>query len=333
MSGENADIHNGILPGKVWIIANPIAGGVGMRRRLDEAIALLQSRLTVSEIRWTQRRGDAEQWAREAVADNIALVIGSGGDGTVNELANGLIGSQVVLGIFPTGTGNVVASELAVPLDPVQAVKCILDGKIERIHAGHAEYQPFADEQSGPERSSSCILHPSPFREPAQRHFLFAAGLGFDAHVCHQITPAMKRWGGRATYVFDGLRLFLRYQSPRLHVTLDGGAPVSCSELIIANGRFYAGRFTIAPDASPCKPDLDACLFLRSGRWNLVRYAWGIARGRHVTYPDVIYRKAQSIEVTADDPVYLHLDGDTVGTAPVRFAVRRDALSVVVPSA
>ena len=337
MSGTDAAIQNHLPGDKVWIIANPIAGGRRALRHRDRAIALLQSRLPVRQVRWTQHRGDAEHWAREAAAADISLVVGFGGDGTLNELANGLIGSPTVLGILPAGTGNVVASELAIPLDPLQAADSLLTGRVERIHVGLAEYAPLAEELPSQKPSSSFILHPPPSLPLVRRCFLFAAGLGFDAYVCRHLTTGVKRWGGRATYVFDGLRLFLRYQSPRLRVALDGGEPIACSELIVAKGRFYAGRFTIAPDASPRKPDLDVCAFLSPGRGNLVRYAIGIARGKHVAYPDVLYRKAQAVEVTSeneaspDKPVYLHLDGDTVGAAPVRFAVQRDALSVVVP--
>jgi len=326
--------HSELSSGGIWIIANPIAGGHGARRRLDSAVALLKSRLTIHEIRWTKRRGDAEQWAREAAAHNVALIIGSGGDGTINELANGLAGSEVALGILPAGTANVIACELGIPFDPTAAANCLLNGKIERVNIGRAEYQPLPGTEPVAQRpsasafsSSSFILHPSSFR-----FFLFAAGLGFDAYVCHRVDLGLKRWGRKAAYIIAGLRLFLRYQSPRLQVALDGGPPVSCSELIVANIRSYGGRFQIAPDASFHKPDLDACLFSRPGRWNLLRYALGIMRGTHVKYPDVIYRKAQSVEVSTDRPVYLQLDGDTVGTAPARFTVHPSALSVVTPT-
>jgi len=308
--------------GNVWIIANPIAGGWRGRRRREEAIRFLKSRLHISEVRWTQRRGDAEQWAREAAAGNVGLVICSGGDGTINELANGLAGSPVAIGILPAGTVNVIACELGIPFDPVKATVCILKGKTERFHIGCAEYHPLAAEPVGPDIPSSF----------QKRCFLFAAGLGFDASVCHLVNPAFKRWGHKLAYCIDGLRLFIRYRSPRLRVTLDGAAPTACSELIVAKARSYAGRFHVAPEASLRKPDLDACMFLRPGRWNLVRYALGIARGKHTTYSDVLCRKAQTVEVTADKPVHLQLDGDAVGTTPVRFTLQRDALSIVVPA-
>jgi YegS/Rv2252/BmrU family lipid kinase len=329
MADRDAGSHSHLPEGNVWIIANPIAGGWWGRWRREEAIRFLQSRLHVSEVRWTQRRGDAEQWAREAAAGNVGLVICSGGDGTINEIANGLAGSPVALGILPAGTVNVIACELGIPFDPVKATVCILKGKTERLHIGCAEYPPLAGEQTTPDFPSSFILHPSSFH---RRYFLFAAGVGFDAAVCRHVNTAFKRWGRKLAYCLDGLRLFLGYRSPQLRVTLDGAAPTACSELIVAKARSYAGRFYIAPEASLRKPDLDACMFLRPGRWNLVRYALGIARGKHTTYSDVLCRKAESIEVTADKPVYLQLDGDAVGTTPVRFTVLRDALSVVVPA-
>jgi len=328
MAESDSGSHSPWREGNVWIIANPIAGGWWGRRRRGAAIRFLKSRLHVGEVRWTQRRGDAEQWAREAAAGNVGLVICSGGDGTINEIANGLAGSPVALGILPAGTANVIACELGIPFDPVKATVCILKGRTERLHIGCAEYQPLAAEPVTPDFPSSFILHPSSFH---RRYFLFAAGVGFDAAVCRHVNTAFKHWGHKLAYCIDGLRLFVRYRSPRLHVALDGAAPAACSELIVAKARCYAGRFHVAPDASLRKPDLDACMFLRPGRWNLVRYALGIARGKHTTYSDVLCRKAQSIEVAADNPAYLQLDGDAVGTTPVRLTLLRDALSVVVP--
>jgi len=331
--------HPSSFNGEAWIVTNPIAGGRGGRRRLDEAIRFLKSRLPVSEERWTQRRGDAEQWAREAVAQNVALVVGAGGDGTVNELANGLAGSDVSLGILPIGTTNVIALELQIPLDLLEAAKCLLGGKAERIHVGRAEYQPFATEtpQTQIQNPQSAIQNPeSAIGNPqlairANRCFLFSAGLGFDAYACHRVNLELKQWTPKTAYVFEGFRLFLRYQSPRLSVSLDGAEPIACSELIVCKARAYAGQFWVAPEASLRRPDLEACLFLRAGRWNLFRYVWGILRGKHAAYPDVLCRTVQSVEVTSDGLVYLHLDGDTLGTAPVRFSVERNALSVVVP--
>jgi len=322
MPVTTAAIQAELSSDRVLLVANPIAGGRRGRKRLDEAIHLLRSHLTISEVRWTQNRGDAETWARESVAKEISLVIGWGGDGTLNEIANGLAGSAVALGILPAGTTNVIACELDIPFNPVEAAKCLLNGRKERVHLGCAEYSPLTNSSTDAKTASNRTT----------RCFFFAAGLGFDALVCHRVNPALKHWGRKAAYCFDGFRLFPGYRSPRLRVTIDNAEPVVCSELIIAKARSYAGRFCISPDASLHKPDLDACLFLRRGRWNLLRYAWGILRGKHLTYSDVACRKAQSIEVAADDPVYLQLDGDTVGMAPARFTVRRDALSIIVPT-
>ncbi len=291
-----------------------------MRRRLDRALTLLQSRIPLVEIRWTQRRGDAQQWAGQAAAANAALVIGFGGDGTLNEIANGLVGSNTPLGILPAGTGNVLASELDIPRDPLAAAHALLAGRIEYLSIGRAQFSPPA---------SSSSSQPAPL---IPHYFLFSAGIGFDATVCGRITPALKRCFGRGAYIFDGLREYARYRSPRLQVSLDGGVPAPCSELVIANGHYYAGRFVIAPDASPRDANLDVCLFTRPGRWNLLRYALAIIVRRHTRLPDVLCRKVQSLDVTADRAVPLQLDGDTVGTTPARFTVCPQALAVVTPA-
>jgi len=321
MSSSHAVPSDAFLDRGVWIIANPVAGGRTDKRRLDEAVALLKSRLDVKELRWTGQRGDAERWAKEAASRNVGLVIGAGGDGTANEIANGLAESNTALGILPVGTANVVACEFRIPLDSVEGAKTLLESRFERIHLGYAEFAPLPEHQ---ERSGSA-------GERVGRYFLFAAGLGFDAYVCLRINLRLKRLTRKVGYCLDGARIFARYRSRPMRVSLDGGEPMVCSELVACNMRAYAGNYWIAPEASAHDPHLDVCLFLRPGRWNLLRYAWGIFRGKHPSLPDVVCRKTEAVEVSSETPIYIHLDGDTLGTTPVRLAIRPDALSVLIP--
>lgn len=309
---------------QTWVIANPIAGGKIGKQRLAKAIGILKKRLRVAELRWTGQRGDAERWAREAADRGVGLVIGAGGDGTLNEIANGLAGSDVVLGIVPVGTANVVAYELGIPFDPVRATESLLGGKIERLHVGVAEYEPLKDGDGAPQQAA---------QGRSRRCFLFAAGIGFDALICHKVNLELKSWTRKAAYVIDGLRLLAAYRSPRLNVRTDGEDRIECSELIVCKARAYGGRFWIAPEASMRKARLDVCMFLRGGRFNLLRYAWGVFRGKHPAYGDVVLRQAESVEVSAEGCAYLHLDGDALGTPPVKFGVMREALSVVTPAA
>lgn len=309
------------LPVSVWIIANPMAGGHYGRKRLDEAIRLLQSRLPVEEVRWTKKRGDAGLWAREARERGIGGIFGAGGDGTLNEIANGIACSDVVFGVLPCGTANVIACEIGLPLDPVRSAGRLLAGKVERVHLGRAKFKPVENNSpaDGSDSESDC-------------YFLFAAGIGFDAYVCHKINIPFKNVARKAAYVVDGLRLFLHYKSPRLSVVLDGGEPIACSELIVCNTRAYAGRLFVSPTASLHEPRLDVCLMQRPGRHNLARYAIGIALGQHTKFGDVAIRKAESIEVRAENAAYLQIDGDGVGFTPARFTVERGALSLIIPS-
>jgi YegS/Rv2252/BmrU family lipid kinase len=306
---------------KAWLIANPTAGGMGGQRRLQRAIQLLRdSGVPLAEIRWTRARGDAEEWARQAVGQGIDLVIGSGGDGTLNEIVNGLAKSETAMGILPAGTANVVACELRIPRHPVAGAKVILEGKRERIHLGHAQYKPIPNEPAPPGAG-----------EWRERYFLFGAGLGFDAYICHHLSASLKRWTRKGTYLIYGLRHWLRYQAPEIRVSLDGGPEHVCSMAMFSNARAYAGDFWLAPHASLKKPFLDVNMFLGRGRLDLLRYVWGIFRGTHTTYPDVKYLSATRAEVRAERFAYLHLDGDTVGTSPARVRIEPDALTILAP--
>jgi diacylglycerol kinase family enzyme len=202
-------------------------------------------------------------------------------------------------------------------------------GYTDKIHIGRAEYQPLPKEQRGATAIEADSDAASP--SPEHRLFLFGAGVGFDAYACLRVNLQIKHFARAAAYVLDGFRLLLKYRSPKLEVITDNHPPIECAEVIVSNTRHYAGQFKIAPEASFHDPNFDACLMLRPGKWNLMRYAWGIIRGRIVHLPDVQVRKVQTVEVRAKTRAFFHIDGDTVGTPPVRLTLLLNALTVIVP--
>lgn len=287
------------------VISNPAAGRGG-RRKLRDALAVLEHRGIQVEHRETGRRGDAERLAREAAGRNPrpGAVVAAGGDGTIHEVVNGLAYTGVPLGVLPLGTANVYARELGLPPEAADAARALLGGTARRVHLGMA----------------------------GDRYFLAMAGVGFDAQVVYELDLGLKRLLGRLAYVSTGLRVLAAPPRHCFDVELEGETICACGA-VIGKGRYWGGAFQVTPDARVEEPELYLCLFTRSRPWDLMRYAAGILSGRHLAYPDVVLRRARRFSVRCSRPLHVQADGDLAGTLPMEFSVAEGALSVLAPPA
>jgi diacylglycerol kinase family enzyme len=204
------------------VIFNPAAGS-RRRRRLARAMAVLGPTAELAE---TGGPGDARRLAAEAAAAGMACVVAAGGDGTIAEVAAGLMGSDTALGILPFGTANVLALELGLPRDAEAAARVIAAGRTRPIHAGTA----------------------------GGRVFVQMLGAGFDAAVVHHLPAGLKRRIGKGSYVWQSGRELLRPALPPLRFAADDGPFEAATGLIVTKGRLYAGPHLVAPGASPLEP-------------------------------------------------------------------------------
>lgn len=286
----------------IIVIANPIAGR-RCPQRIEQAVAALRRRGAQVEVWYTQRRGDGLRLCRQAMAHNPHAVVAAGGDGTINEIINGLAGTAVPLGILPLGTANVFAHEIGLSSNVEEAIAAICDGRAQRVHLGVA----------------------------GDRHFLLMAGVGFDAQVVYKLDLGLKRMLGKLAYVLTGLRVLLAPPSQLLEIEADGEMLAGYG-VIIGKSRHYGGAFQATPLAGLELPELDLCIFRRHGLLPLTRYIAGIARGRHLELPDVLYRKATHVRVRCGLPLPVQADGDLIGRLPMEFSVARDSLTILRPA-
>ena len=277
---------------KALLVINPHAG-----RRKKCPIGEIQSVFSAQdeyelEIHRTTGPGDATTTARQASVDGYDLVIAAGGDGSIFEVANGLVGSETALGVVPVGTENVLAREMGVPLTPRKATEFMLRQPPRVIDTGRL----------------------------GEQHFVCFAGIGFDAHVAHRVPTERKRRFGALAYVFTSAEKMLPYQSVsrRLKLTLDGEAvEMDFWILLISNIRSYGGRLIPAPKAVVDDGLLDVCVFPRANYLAIVRQMAAMSRGSHVALPGVRYFQASKIEVETDPAEQVQLDGDAwPGTTP-----------------
>lgn len=286
------------------LIFNPSAGrGLPKRKLLPRLTQRLAAIGIEARPAPTQGPGHATELAREAVADGIDLVLAWGGDGTVNEVARGLLHSPATLGILPGGTVNVLARETGIPLDPLPACEVLASGRSVALPVGAAGGRPF----------------------------LLMAGFGLDAAVVHRLNSTrLKRTLGVPAFWLEGIRQLAVYTFPLLAVRA-GGREYAGTTLIAGKVRTYGSGYVITPDARVEEPLLDVVLFQGRRRIDYLRYLIGVVSGSHTGFPDVVHFKAERFDVAAPSPVYCQLDGEPAGAAPTRVEVLPEALRVMLP--
>jgi YegS/Rv2252/BmrU family lipid kinase len=281
---------------RICIIANPAARGV--RASLERLKRL--SRNVV--IRTTRGPGDAEAQSERAVDQGYTTLVAAGGDGTINEVVNGIGSAPVALGILPMGTVNVLAMELGIPFNLVAAWKVIRGGKIRLI-----------DQAS------------------ANGHlFIQMAGIGLDAQIVERNSRQIKQVLGPLSYLLTATQVAAE-KPPKLRVICDGRPTAEGSFVLVGNGRFYGGPFSLFKEADMQDGLLDVCVFKHMNYLALIRYFRGALFGSLTKFTDVNYFKARHLRVEANRHVPLEADGELVGHAPVEFSVRRRKLRVLVP--
>ncbi|MBL8179557.1 MAG: diacylglycerol kinase family lipid kinase [Bryobacterales bacterium] len=292
------------------LIHNPNAGKVrGKPGLIEAALRALRGQGHEVEARPTNAPGDATRIAREAVAAGADLILVAGGDGTINEALNGMIGCDTPLAVLPAGTANVLARETGIPVSPPKAAAVLNHMQPARIATGLVR-----------NRDGSV-----------RRHFVCMAGAGLDAHIVAYINPGMKRMLGKGAYWIAGFQSITR----RL-VELDATLPQSthrCSFALASLVRNYGGDLEIARNASLLAPQFGLYLFEGSNPLRYLKYFTGVvlrnaARLKGITATNVT---RLALDPVNGDKVHLQLDGEEAGTLPVTIEVVPSSLTLLLP--
>ena len=288
---------------KAAIIVNPTSGRIDYLDRLtwmeDE---LVRHGFQVT-VRTTSAPLEAIELARRASGEGSELVISVGGDGTLNEVINGISLSRSRLGIIPVGLSNVLARELGIPADPEAALRIITAGHTRRIDLGSAN----------------------------GRLFSIMISIGLDAEAVRIVSSSLKKYLKRYAYHLAGLKALISFRPPPFTVIVDGERELLGRAAVISNARFYGGPHRITPDARVDDGYLHCCLFEKGSRRDYARYFWGVLRKKHHTFSDVTLIKARQVRI--DTPgLPIQADGDYIGYTPIRIQLLPKQLTVLVPS-
>ncbi|MBI5075381.1 MAG: diacylglycerol kinase family lipid kinase [Nitrospirae bacterium] len=293
------------MKSSIVIISNPTARTSSFEK-VKRATAYLQKRGFETKLLFSERRGHAEELAREAARTGPRLIIAAGGDGTINEVLNGMVMSDTPLAILPLGTTNVLARELSIPDSVEGAMERAIDGQVRTACLGRIEAS--AD------------------HAPVVRHFCLMAGVGFDAKAVYDVNSTLKKVSGEGAYIWSGISNLIHYYPTELIFSIDGKQHTGYAGIIGKASR-YGGSFKITPDADILDPYFYVCIFKGKNRADLLRYAAGVIKGSHLRQKDVLYLKASSIAITGN--AHIQIDGDHLGTTPAAITSVKNAITLV----
>ena len=285
---------------KIPVILNPAARGE-RASVLGDKIAALSPRVKVL---LTSSPGDAREISKEAVEQGHKIIIAAGGDGTINEVVNGIGGEEASLGILPVGTMNVFAAELGIPQNNLEKAWQI-------IEAG--------------------FVRPVDLPRANEEYFVQLAGAGLDAEVVRRTTPDSKRALGPISYLLTLAQVAAR-RPPRVRIEPVDGEPREGSFVLVGNGRLYGGPFVLFKDALLDDGLLDVLVFQNQSHWDLIRYFQAIAFGQHPDLPDVEYFQTRGLRLMSRDYVPVEIDGELTGALPYEFGFSSRKLSVLAPA-
>lgn len=284
------------------LIYNPTAGRRRHEQILESVLSALRDGGFEVEPVPTRGPGDATRLARDR-AGRVEVVFAFGGDGTVREVAAGLLGTQTALGIIPGGTVNVLSMSLGLPRDPLAAAR--LAGRLEarELDVGLIGGMPF----------------------------LMMVSAGLDSSVMAALDTRLKWRIGRAAYLWQGLREWWRYPYPRFELAADG-VPLEASFVAVSNIPYYGGAYALAPGAHPHDGRLDLVLFRGHGRLATLGFALDLLRGAHLRRSDVTVRHVREVELRSPAGAVAQIDGDVCEERlPFTVRIAPDPLLVLSP--
>lgn len=290
----------------ICVILNPSAGSV---TDLDDVVARI-ARLGGAEIRLTNKPGAAVRFARAAIARGCEIIVAAGGDGTLNEVVNGIgenLGGACV-GLIPLGTGNDFARTIGVPADVEAAIDLILDGNQRAVDLVRVT----SDEV---------------------RYFVNVSAGGFSGLVDEKLTPEMKKTWGPLAYLRGAAAALADLRAYETTLAFDNteSLRIELYNVVVANGRYIAGGTLIAPDASIDDGLLDVVLIPKRSAGELALVAAQIALGAHLSNDAIVFRRAAKLTVNSKPGMWFNVDGELVGNEPARFEIVPRGLRFIAP--
>lgn len=308
------------MPELPLIIINPAAGAGGAGRDWSHLAATVRTHFGAFACAFTQGPSDAARIAEEEARRGRRLLIAFGGDGTISEVASGILhsGTPTELGVLPHGTGADFLRTLGIPRRLADAARLLRNGACRQIDVGRITYTGLDGGMDS-------------------RYFVNSASFGMSGEVAERANRSSKRWGGRLSFATATLRTALSYEHPEVSLTLNGNGPrrIRITSVSVCNGRYFGGGMKIAPEASLVDGRLDVILIEKLSLLEVIARSPRLYSGTHLALPQVHHWLARRVVASPPEPgarILLEVDGETPGRLPAEFEVCLKALRVRVPS-
>jgi diacylglycerol kinase (ATP) len=297
------------------VIVNPAAGASTTYKKWGLIHSLLKSTGLLFDYQFTEGRGHAIELARLASEAGYNYLVAVGGDGTIHEVANGIMqspdSSRADLGIVSTGTGSDLGRSIGLSHDYAQACSKLTSQGRLNVDLGSVEYS-----QNGERR---------------RRYFINSAGIGFDATVVRATEQLPKFFGGTIPYLVGLARSFVGYSNKTVTIKIgDAVERAKVLSVVVANGAYFGGGMHVAPEAKMNDSLLDTVIIGDFGKIELLRAFPRVYKGTHLTHPKIRLKKVARLTIESTAKFLLHADGELLGEGPVTFDILPAALNLVV---
>jgi len=304
-------------PEKTIFLVNPASANGSTGRRWPELARRAAAAGLEGATLFSERQGHLAELAREAALDGAELLVVVGGDGSVNEVANGLagLGRQPEVAIVPRGTGWDFSRTFGIPRKVDDAVHVALEGDVRTIDVGRASYRAW----DGSDATTS---------------FANVASAGMSGAIAQRANETTKALGGKASYLWATFAVFSGWEATEIEVVVDGERRTGrMFDVVVANGRFFGGGLQICPEAERDDGLFDVLTIGDVTKRDLVLTMPKMYRGTHLPHPKAELLRGPSVTVTSETPLPIELDGEQPGTTPATFEVAAGALRLRVPRA
>jgi len=302
-------------PSHTVFLVNPASANGSTGRRWPELARRAAAAGLEGATLFSERQGHLAELAREAALDGAELLVVVGGDGSVNEVVNGLagLGRQPAVAVVPRGTGWDFSRTFGIPRKIDDAVQIALQGDVRTIDLGRASYRAWDGSD-------------------ATAWFANVASAGMSGAIAKRANETTKALGGKASYLWATFAVFSGWEATEIAVAVDGERRAGpMFDVVIANGRFFGGGLEICPEAEPDDGLFDVLTIGDVTKRDLVQTMPRMYRGTHLPHPKAELLRGSSVTVTSETPLPIELDGEQPGTTPVTFEVAAGALRLRVP--
>jgi diacylglycerol kinase (ATP) len=302
---------------KAMLLYNPLSGRKSRLADVEAVLSVLREAGVEASAAPTRAASDATDQTRQAIADGCDTVFACGGDGTIHDVLQGLVGSNAALAIIPLGTANSLAHDLRLPLSAIAAAQTALSAKPRRIAVGRIEYRDFSGNR-------------------ATRYFTVLAGIGVDAHLFYKLNSQSKRQFGIAAYCAKAIQLWLTHKMETFTVETESRRAEVSQLLAVRIGNFGGVLRQLAPGASLDRDDLRLVLLETSSRLAYLRYVlrglfganWNVSGIELIHSTTAICRAASP---DGNSRIFVEADGELLGTLPAQISVVPNAVTLLAP--